>query len=296
MDLSPDLADCLNQFRLTVHELIGIVNALIAVIIQDESAKHLRKENIPIPEVIVEVLPPMLQAVGSSSYTLLRLSDCPGLQTRDCYSISRSIVETAVNICYIISEGQSAAERALSHARQKSYQDLERVSKIGSNMLRLLYTGRPDPSTVEGLEAEIAQFTSRTGREKGWIDLNIDDRINVVGQHFSESVLSSLHFARFMVYRHSSEVLHGTFFSTLYFFGVTEPSNSHRKPEDMLNFIGQQHMLILFAATLSLRAVIEAFHHAYGFPAAYEKSKSLMKDLYDIPYFNQEQDANKTDK
>ena len=149
---SPELTDCLNQLRSMLEQFIGLDDALIAVLIEHKSAIHLRSERTPIPKPVVQVIPLMLQAIGSSSHTLLQLSRGPGLQTRDCYSICRSIVELAVNICFIISEGANAAERALRHARQKAFRDLERESKIGTNIIKIIHTGRPDPSTVPGLQ------------------------------------------------------------------------------------------------------------------------------------------------
>ena len=126
MKTSAGLTDCLNRLQSTIQQLIRVVDALIAVSIDHESAKQVREESkpLPMPTSIVEVLPVMLQALGSSSNTVLQLSFESGLHTRDCYSIARSIVETATNICYIIAEGSNAAERAIRHARQKSYSDL----------------------------------------------------------------------------------------------------------------------------------------------------------------------------
>ena len=284
---SPALLDCINHLRTTVSQLTRLLDALIAVTINLDSTKSLRREDTPVPNPLAQVLPAMLQAAGSSSHTLTLLSEAPGLQTRDCYSIARSVIEIAVNICYIIAEGSPAADRALRHARQKMYQDLERESKIGDKIIRLTFSDRLDTSTVPGLKAEIAEFTSRTGREKGWVDLSIDERIEAAGQKLGDSVLTSLHFARFMIYRHSSEVLHGTLFSALYFFGITTPSTQPRTQDKTLESVGQQHMLILIATVFALSAVIEAFHRAYGFAEAKERSKSLLDGLHDIPYFNQ---------
>lgn len=289
MTISTELTDCLQDLRRVLAQYSRMMDHLIAVSIQHDSAAALRAESTSVPELLATVLSLLLQAVGSSSHTLVGLSDAPGLHTRDCYSIARSIVETSVNICYIITEGPGAAERALRHARQKSFQDLERQSKLADSIIQLMYTGKPDPTKVMGLEAEIAEFTSRTGREKGWVDLSIDDRITAVGRRLGLSVLNALHFARFMIYRHSSEILHGTLFGALFFFGATTPTNKVRTPEDMGEFVGQQHMLILFACILALSAVVESFHRTYGFQSIYDNSTSIIKSLGKIPYFSSSQ-------
>jgi hypothetical protein len=286
-DIPPALNDCNQHLRAIVEQFIRLVDGLISVTIENETVKDIRTEDTPILNSVAQVLPLMLQALGSSSYTLTRLSGTSGLHTRDCYSIVRSIVEIAVNICYILAEGSTAADRAIRHAKQKSYQDLKRESEINNAIIQAAYSSRPDPSTIDGLEADIAEFTSRTGREKGWVDLSIDMRIEVAGRKLGDSVLNSLHFARFMIYRHSSEILHGTFFSALYFFGITSPTNKQRTQNEAIEFIGQQHMLILFAAILALSAVIESFHLVYGFSRAYEQSRVLIKSIHEIPYIQE---------
>ena len=283
---SPELADCLNRLRSMLEQFISLDDALIAVLVEHESAKHLRSERTPIPSPVVQVIPLMLQAIGSSSHTLLQLSKEPGLQTRDCYSICRSIVELAVNICFIISEGTDAAERALRHARQKAFRDLERESKIGNSVIKIVHTGRPNPTTVPGLQEEIEEFTSNSGREKNWIDENIGERIAAVGKHQGETIQNRLHTAHTMVYRHSSEVLHGSLFSALHFFGATEPSGQPRTLGKLAERIGQQHMMILFAANIAMCEVFESFHKEYGFSAAQAKADAIMERLQSIAYLN----------
>jgi hypothetical protein len=229
---SPELAQCIQELRSVLASYIRLIDGIIAVLISHESAGAIREEEIEIDEPIILALAPMLQAVGSSSNTLVLLSDAPGLHTRDCYSIVRSAVEACVNVCYIIAEGPSAAERALRHARQKAFRDLERQSRVGESVIRLVYSATPDPAAIEGLEADLEEFTSRTSREKGWTDLSIDDRIVAAGRKLGGSVLNSLHFARYAVYRHSSEILHGTLFGALYFWGSTSPTGPHKSFED----------------------------------------------------------------
>lgn len=282
--ISQELADCIQHLRFSLGRRIELIDALIAVLVEHISMKDIRTEDLQIPDEIKNALPLMLQAIGASANTLVRLSDAPGLQTRDCYSICRSIVELAANICYLIGEGPIAVERAFRHARQKSYQDLERESKIGQNSIRLVFTGRPDIDTVPGLKEDMEEFTSRDGREKGWVDSSIDERIKLAGVRLGESVVTKLHFARFMVYRHSSEILHGTLFSAMYFFGLTLPGRSNAK-EDVMEYIGYQHMMLLMASGLALESVVEAFHLTYGFRWAHDRNKRISELLAQIPFF-----------
>ncbi len=286
--VSPELTECIQQLRAALSGSVRLLDGLIAVTIGDGSAAALREEQTPVPRPVAAAISMLLQAAGSSSNTIGLLSGAPGLQTRDCYSISRSVVEIAVNVCYIIAEGTPVAERAFRHARQKALQDLERESKVGDSVIRLTCSSRPDPASIEGMEADLAEFTSRDGREKGWVDSSIDQRIEAVGKRFGEALLSQLHFARFMVYRHSSEVLHGTLFSAMYFFGATTPVGEPRTLERAAENIGQQHMMILLATVLALHGMVDAFDRAYGFRSAAEAARRILDGVRDIPMLNPE--------
>lgn len=119
-------------------------------------------ETTPIPNGVLDVVPLLRPAMGSS----LRLSDPPGLQIRDCFAISRSVVELAVNICYIMAEGPDAAERALRHAPQTSVRDLTRESTVGGQTIGLAFSGQQDFSRMPGIEKELQEFVSRKRRER----------------------------------------------------------------------------------------------------------------------------------
>jgi len=289
--ISPDLLDCVQRLAVVLHARIEILNAIIAAVVKEPSVPDIRAEK-QVPESVARVLPLMIQALGSSCHTLIRLSDEPGLHTRDCYSIVRSIVELGINVCYIMANGDEAAERAMRHTRQKAYRDLERESQIGDNRIQLLYTGKPDPATIDGLEEELAEFETKSGQEKQqWVDANVDKRIESVGIVLGEPVLSDLHFARFAVYRHSSEVLHGTHFGVHHCFGLTLP----REKNDPLNRMGDNHMVILMAANLTISAVANAFHKSYGFPVAEKHSLDLWNATGEIPYFRRGAEAARGD-
>lgn len=278
-----DLAGCIQQLSVALQEHIRVIDLIIAVAI-GKAARSPAEERKPIRGPVAQVLPMFLLPAGSSSNTLVRLSDAPGLQTRDCYSIARSVIELSVNVCYVLAKGGAAAERALRHARQKAFRDLARDSQIAGHAIRARYLGAPDVFNVPEVEAQMKEFTSRDGREKGWVDLSIDDRISEVGAAFGEPILGPLHFARFMVYRHSSEILHGTLFGALHFLGITSPPAPPRDPKEMADFIGQQHMLVLLAVNLALSAVVDSFHAKFGFLAAHELSTAIVKSLGQIPY------------
>jgi len=281
--------ECQNTLCRILNQYIDIVNEIIAVTIGHESAIHLRQEQSQPESAVSSAITCMLLAVGSSSNTILKLSESPGLQTRDCYVVARLIIETSVNICYILAVGEEAAERSIRHSRQKAYRDLDRNSVIGSSNIEFKLANDDNKELLaivrEELKKDILEFTSLTGREKSWVDLSIDDRIEIAGGKLNESILTKLHYARFMIYRDSSEILHGSYHGTFLFFRGCLKEARHDS-EDIIRSIGSQHILILLSIIIAINAIVESFHMIYGFISVYQKSRDLFKSIYDLQYFN----------
>lgn len=181
-------AECIQMFRSVLSKRIHLLNAILAVLMNDPSVKELREETKVIEEPMRLPLYFLIQPIGSSCYTLVTLTDVPGLQTRDCFCIIRSVVECAVNACYVLAEGPKAAEQTRRHFRQKAFRDLERESRIGDQVIRSVFTGKPKPESIKGLEDDLKEFSSKRGREKNWTDLSVEDRIAVAARKFGGEV------------------------------------------------------------------------------------------------------------
>lgn len=287
--VSPELSECIQSLRSVLRDHLHLISLVIAIILKHPSTKTIDHTNIE--NDISLTVAPMLQAIGSSANTLVALSDSPGLQTRDCYSICRSIVEGAINVTYIIAEGSIAAKRALRHTRQQSYRNLQQDSQIGGMTISYRYTSIPDPQFIDGLEEDIQEFTSRKGRRKNWNDLSIRERIEAIGKQLGESTMGEFHFAYFMIYQDSSEILHGTHFGAAFFLGLTQPT-----PLDVnLSFqekIGQHHMLLLMASIAALQGVAKGFHCRYNCPCVQQETEELSTKLLNIEYLKKDK-ANK---
>jgi hypothetical protein len=274
--------------RQVLAEMIRLVDGIIAGAIGQRAAPVGLSESFSRRPETQRVLPIMLQALGSSSNTLVRLSDSPGLQSRDCFSICRSIVELAVNVWYILAEGEGAASRAQRHASQKAIRDLDRKSTVGDETIDLRSAALSNLKLPQEVEDSIAEFTSLSGREKGWTDLNIDARCKRISHVLGGKVLTPLHWARFAVYRHSSEILHGTFFSAAFFMGLTEPTGPPASPKEWLNRISGQHLMLLMSTVLSLLAVARAVNATFDTPDLIIQAERQMSDLKAAPFFRGE--------
>jgi hypothetical protein len=283
---SKHLLDAFAASRTAVQGHTHFIDSLIGFMIGHESAKHLRDTPMQMDADLAQVVYAMLQSAGSSAHSLVLLSDKPGLQTRDCYGIARSIVESAVNACYFLAEGPAAAAQALRYTRQKAFRDLQRESAIDASVFRICFSPTPPASSIPGLEADLDEFTWNSGREKSsWTDLSLDDRIARAGRAFGDRVLDRLHIGRFAIYRHSSEILHGSHFGLAFFMGATLPGGP-RSARDVIESIGGQHVMILMTVTAVLAAVVDSFNRSYGFPSLAQKSDKVFELLRELPLFS----------
>lgn len=197
----------------------------------------------------------MIQAMGSSAHSILKLTEKPSLAIRDCYGIARSIPELAVNICCICAAGRDAAQTAKRHALQRSYRDLDRSDTIAGIKIVLRRTNKPSPEAIDGLSEALEEFTHRSGREKkSWIDLDVKQRIETINVTHPQVALS-LSASTFSIYRHASEILHGTYAGLQFFWKLNEgPPRTRDEAERLLD----EHFTTIFtSAFFSLNAVIE---------------------------------------
>jgi hypothetical protein len=160
----------------------------------------------------------MLQAVGVSIHSVLALTTTRSMAIRDCFGISRSAVETAVNAAFICVTGVDEARRSDRYMRQKRWRDLNREGTIGD--LRIS-TSRDIKQTVAdfpGLQEALDEFTDRKGREKrSWTSLSIEERIAAILKvnHKAAIAFGS---ALFGIYRPASELLHGSYYRVNFFW------------------------------------------------------------------------------
>lgn len=203
---------------------------------------------------IIDVTIMMIQGLGVSVHSVLKLTEERDMAIRDCLGIARAGFELATNICFITAAGVEEARRAQRHALQKSYRDLHRIGEIGGVRIEVKRDGLPKTDTIPGLEAALAEF-SRKGREvRDWTPLNISARIDAVRLAHEKAALS-LSVACMSIYRHSSELVHGTFFGVQHFW--TGSRGPARTREAFYETWAEHFQTIFNALYFSVAAVIE---------------------------------------
>ena len=182
------------------------------------------------------VVNPLLFAVWDSSRTMTLLVD--NYKVRDSYVVARVVVESLINICFIFAEGENAAIRAMSHARQKSYRNLERESQINDLGISVSWSGKDKIEVDNDLQNALDEFTHRNGREKtSWTPETVNQKLEIISAKYGSKKSGSLQWAFFSIYRHASEIAHGTYFGSLYIYGRMEPVQEELTHE---NFIRNQ--------------------------------------------------------
>jgi hypothetical protein len=272
------LAAHLGRLRRALEMHVLLVEGLVPVALDHPSVSGHRDETKVVDDTTATVLGPMLHALASSGTTIVHLSEAPGLQTRDCFAIARCVVELAVNVCFLLAEGEAMVNQALRHAEQRAFRDLQRTSTIGNRSITATYAEVPLAVASERVAAFLKEFTSAKGREKPWTDRTLDQRIERAGKVLGEVVLTCLHNARFMVYAHSSEILHGTYFGVLYFLGLTLPSFP-RTQEQLKDELANHQARVLSAAISAMAGVLEGFHASYGAARLVVESRRIVENL-----------------
>jgi hypothetical protein len=202
---------------------------------------------------------------------------------RDCFILSRTVFETLVNICFILAEGEPAAVRACQHAMQKAHRDLARKSTINGKAIDLKFTG----SVILKAETQAAldAFTSKKGREiTSWTPETTLGQIVVIDSKFGTPVGEILHFALLAIYRHSSEIAHGTYFGALFSLGMTSPDGPPETPKKLEKRQRENMCMILQMLGMSLSATIEALAASLPLQDILQSSRGLIKQLRDEPW------------
>lgn len=278
--MSEDAGRCVSELNDTIDGLLELLCKIIGTVMELPGLSPLNEKIDP---RVARVVVPLVQSAGSS-IAAMQAFPLPGLRTRECYLMARAVIETMVNACYVMAKGITAAEAAERHARQKSFRDLDRQSEIAGHRIRIGLKNMPGVEELGGMAEDLAEFTTKSGKEDiRWTKDNVDERIRVAGNAFGQSVLGRLHTARYSVYRHSSEMIHGTLFGYLFFHGATLPTDPASGQQKLADHIADQHIYLLLSVVLATSAFVESFQKKYGVDDIDSAATDLVNRIQEIP-------------
>lgn len=234
--------------------------------------------------VTAAVLGFMMPAIADSCGSLWFL--VPNRRFRDAFVTGRTVYLTALNACFICTLGPKAAERALRHASQKAYRDLDRELKLNNLRFAFRASSKPEADSNPQLKAAIAEFTWPKGREiTQWTPESVTQQLEKIGSKYGDNVAGKLGLSMMMIYRHASEVAHGTLFGAMWAVGITtgKPSSMSEAEVSRMTEEHQTPSLVglLYFLNLSISTLLKIV--AKEFPSClslYRESDALYKELH----------------
>ncbi|MEZ6000351.1 DUF5677 domain-containing protein [Hyphomonas sp.] len=240
-----------------------------------ESSKTQRSAD---EQVITSTILLMLQSMGVSLHSITKLTGTVDMSVKDCFSISRNVVEAAINVAYIATSDVGVAQRAQAHALQKRFRDFNRSGEIAGTRISVGYDNPPEMESIQGLKDALELFTDKNGKEiRDWSPATQNEKIEQV-QLVSEQAALSLAGAKFAIYRHSSEILHGTYFGTIYFWTRDngEPVTRDTFKEHWTNSL---LMSVFTGAFFAGLGAVEACAERFNLQSSIENVKALRAEL-----------------
>lgn len=227
----------------------------------------------------VGVLYPFLDSVQESASSLRILATRQAL--RDSYVIARVIYETAINACFLLTKPVELSARANVHAKQKTLRNLvRRIEIAGTSLFEFKFDGADELMQEPAHKQWLDEFTSKSGREiTSWTPENVQQRLEAVHQTFGAEVTRGLAFG-LLLYRHASEIAHGTLYGTLFSWGAAEPNRPLKSPSDLGIFRRAELRHLLKLVCFTLESLIRVSSIALDAPSLNESAKEALRDYY----------------
>lgn len=233
---------------------------------------------------VFDVITTMIHMVGISGHSILKLTEKIDMSVRDAFPLARSIIEGVVNICFIMAEGVDAAQKASRHAEVRAFRDLKRTWEIAGMSLSVSHSGQLSPTEVTRLEAMLPEFTTKRGGERDWTDKTLKQRLETIALRFSSSTMTILNASAFNIYRHASEIVHGSYFSACFFWGLTLPGRP--KPtsrDDLMLTLADHQFSVLMSTAFAYAGLLECFADYVDNPNLAAEAKSQLERIREFP-------------
>ena len=221
----------------------------------------------------------MMQAAGTSVHSVLALTQERNMAIRDCFAITRSAVETAINAAFIAVSGRDMAEGAIRHMRQKRWRELRREGSAGPLQLSVVRDIGLEADAFPGLRKALEEFTDNRGGERPfWTRSSVEKRIDAVTRSQHRAGLC-LGIAAFAIYRPASELIHGSYYGVnLFWQGSREAPATNRAEFDQL-WMTEHFVTLLSSLFFAVGGAIEAIASTHALPGHAEKQDVLSRDL-----------------
>lgn len=139
---------------------------------------------------------------------------------RTAMMIARPIFEGSINAMRVALGDEDTARRAVSHWEQKAFRDLDRTSEIGAFSLNFRSSAIGNIDVPDSTLDAVKEFSRKNGKEvMEWAEEDLVSRIDMIMRKVPTSNALCIQMAFTGIYRHSSDVLHGTFAGAMHTLG-----------------------------------------------------------------------------
>lgn len=187
---------------------------------------------------------------------LIYLGRRGGLSIPSCIPISRTVIETCINISYILACGEPKAEKAMNHAIAKTIQGYERESGNGAHAMRVRKLVPEE--FKQQFENVVKEFTSKKGRSLNWTQHSVSQRIDKINEVFGDVIARNLNAGYVGGYSDSSETIHGSFVGCLLAHGREPFTEIKIKHEDYKAIYDKQLEGLLAVTYMSMSSAMRS--------------------------------------
>lgn len=259
--------DCVFELLGAFAQQAALLRPLIEMVLSHQSASS-------------GSLAPILMSIEDSSRTLVLLGRHHRI--RDFMVTARTCLLTILNACFMCAS-PSAANRAIQHYLQKSYRDLRRETKSRTIRLVTAYSGKHQTPPPE-IQAALKEFSTKKDREiTQWTPEGVQKQLETIEDMLGHELTVPLVFAVQGIYRHASEIAHGTLFGFMWTVGRTVPRTPTSK-ESLSKYQGQVMSEVLMSLNWSISSTIKATLKSLAIQAEeiVSKSAGAVREMVDV--------------
>ncbi|MBT2162310.1 DUF5677 domain-containing protein [Zobellia barbeyronii] len=221
----------------------------------------------------------MTGPILDTSHSLLVLSSMGKM--RDCYSLSRIVFDHVLNLGYFGAKGEETVKKALQHYHQKAFRDLDRKIEIKDLAFGIGLKDIDKAPISDKLKEALNYFTSKKGFEiRSWTGDNVFKKVEIIRDYYGKEIGMMLVINLFFIYRHSSEIMHGTLFGSLFARGMTKPESEQPNDEkELKKFHRTRISFILICSILLNYVTLYIINRHYPRQKEMEELAELIKDF-----------------
>lgn len=214
-----------------------------------------------------------------TSHSLLVLSSMGKM--RDCYSLSRIIFDHVLNLGYFGANGEDSVKKALKHYHQKAFRDLDRKIEIKDLTFGIGLKDIERALISDKLKEALDYFTTNKGLEiRSWTGENVFKKIEIIRDYYGKEIGMILIINLFFIYRHSSEIIHGTLFGSLFARGLTKPESEQPNNENELEEFHRTRISFVLICSILLNYVtLDIINIHYPRQTELDELTELIKDF-----------------